>query len=331
MEISCKAWEATSLAVEATATKPVTKKNIPLGYFPLAGFAIPVGPLVIVVIVDILVTADLSGQVHVGLKYHGYEHAEVYGGLKFSIGHGLDHTGGVHSTGSGEAGVPKGDLTATVLGRAELRISAYGVLGIGVGGDASLTVAGGPAQTPRWRVLANAGIFIEIFLGFLGYKLSAWIKYHLKSDFELGKGGYGNPVLTVAWPQDGQVIQGGGLLTPKVDAKAVDPEDGTLPVRWTDTTDNVTVEGTGPVSLPFKKLGLHQLKVSATDSDGASVERVIVVTVKPPALSLSLTWLRLDGSAFDGPPSGASGSTLLVEVRSSRPPGMDTGDPLVRV
>jgi hypothetical protein len=319
MEIVCKAWEATTLGLESTATKPVSKKNIPLGYFPLAGFAIPVGPLVIVVIVDILVTADLSGQVHVGLKYHGYEHAEVSGGLKFSIGHGLDHTGGVSTTGSGEAGVPKGDVTATVLGRAELRISAYGVLGIGVGGDASVTMVGGPNQNPRWRVSANAGIFVEIFLGILGFKLSAWIKYHLKGDFTLGSGGYGKPVLTVAWPPDGQVIMAGGLLTLKVDAKAVDPEDGTLPVRWRDETDDVTVEGIGPLPLPFKKLGPHVLKVSATDSDGTSVEQVIGVTVKSPALSLSLHWLQLDGSGFNGPPSGASGSTLLVDATVTSP------------
>jgi hypothetical protein len=56
------------------------------------------------------------------------------------------------------------------------------------------------------------------------------------------------------------------------------------------------------------------LTVSATDSDGASVEKTITVTVKAPALSLALTLLRLDGSGFTGPASGASGSTLLVDA-----------------
>ena len=314
MEIGCQAWEAASLSVEASKTGPVAKKDIFLAEFPLAGIVIPVGPVIVVVIVDILVTADLSGQVHVGMKYHGYERAEVYGGLKFSIGHGLDHDGGVHTTASGTSGVPKGDLTVTALGRAELRISAYGVLGIGVGGDASLTMTGGPSQNPRWRITANAGLFVEMFLGILGFKISAWIRYHLKQDFDVNSGGLGSSELTVAWPADGQVIQAGGLLTPKVDAKAVDPEDGALPVRWTDQTDNVTVEGTGPQSLPFTKLGPHVLTVSATDTDGASVERTLTVTVKAPALSLTLILLKLDGSGFHGPASGASGSTLLVDA-----------------
>ncbi|HEY3407567.1 MAG TPA: hypothetical protein VGK53_05275 [Propionicimonas sp.] len=314
MEISCKAWESASLSVESSRSTPVSKKDIFLADFPLAGIVIPIGPVIVVVIVDILVTADLSGQVHVGMKYHGYEHAEVYGGLKFSIGHGLDHDGGVTTSASGTSGVPKADLAVTALGRAELRISAYGVLGIGVGGDASLTLSGGPSQNPRWRITANAGLFVEMFLGILGFKLSAWIRYHLKQDFEVSSGGYGSPTLTVTWPADGQVIQAGGLMTPKVDAKAVDPEDGSLPVRWTDKTDNVTVQGTGPQSLPFTKLGPHVLTVSATDSDGATVEKTITVTVQAPALTLTLHLLRLDGSGFTGPASGASGSTLLVDA-----------------
>ena len=45
-----------------------------------------------------------------------------------------------------------------------------------------------------------------------------------------------------------------------------------------------------------------------------SVEKTITVTVQAPALSLALTLLRLDGSEFTGPPSGASGSTLLVDA-----------------
>jgi hypothetical protein len=56
------------------------------------------------------------------------------------------------------------------------------------------------------------------------------------------------------------------------------------------------------------------LTVSATDSDGASVEKTITVTVQAPALSLALSLLQLDGSGFNGPASGASGSTLLVDA-----------------
>ncbi len=213
MEIGCQAWEAASLSVEATKSTPVSEKDIFLADFPLAGIVIPIGPVIAVVIVDILVTADLTGQVHVGMKYHGYEHAEVYGGLKFSLGHGLDHDGGVKTSASGTSGVPKADLTVTALGRAELRISMYGVLGIGVGGDASITLAGGPSQNPRWRITANAGLFVEIFLGILGFKLSAWIRYHLMNDFTVNSGGNGSPELTVTWPTDGQVIRAGGLLS----------------------------------------------------------------------------------------------------------------------
>ncbi len=314
IELGCQAWETASLAVESTRQGAVSNQRYPVGYFPLAAFPIPIGPLVIVVVVDILVTVDLSGQVHVGLQYQGSEHAEVSGGLKFSIGHGLDHTGGVKTTANGHGAGLAQDVTVTALGRAELRLSAYGVLGFGVGGDASLTVTGGPKQSPRWRILGNAGIFARVFLGILGFELTASISYHLKHDFEIASGGNANPKLTVGWPAEGEVIGVGGLLPRKVEATAVDPEDGALPVRWTDLTDNVTVEGTGPQTLPFAKLGKHVLRVSAVDSEGASVEQVIGVMVKSPALALTLRLLRADGSGFSGAPAGPAGGTLLVDA-----------------
>lgn len=314
IEFGCQAWETASLAVESTRQGPVSSQRYPVGYFPLAAFPIPIGPLVIVVVVDILVTVDLSGQVHVGLQYQGSEHAELSGGLKFSIGHGLDHTGGVKTSANGNGSGLAQDVSVTAIGRAELRLSAYGVLGFGVGGDASLTVTGGPKQTPRWRILGNAGIFARVFLGILGFELTASISYHLKHDFEIASGGNATPKLTVAWPAEGEVIGVGGLLPRKVEATAVDPEDGVLPVRWTDLADNITVEGNGPQALPFTKPGQHVLRVSAVDSEGASVQQVIAVTVKAPTLALTLRLLRADGSGFSAQPGGAAGSTLLVDA-----------------
>lgn len=314
MEISCQAWESASLSVVSTTDGPVSAERYPIGYFPLAAFPIPVGPLVVVVIVDIVVTVDLSGQVHVGMNYAGHQSAKVRGALRFSLGSGLDHDGGVETSGGASGGGLRNDLTATVLGRAEVRLSAYGVLGISVGGDTSLTLAGGPKQNPRWRVLGNAGLFVKLFLGIIGYELSAYIRYHLKLPFLIASGGNVSPTLSVTWPAEGAKVTVGGLLPRKVEATASDPEDGVLPVRWEDKTDHVTVEGVGPQSLPFTAVGPHTIRVSAVDSEGAAVDKVLTVTVLAPTLSVSLRWLRLDGGEFSGPPSGPAGGTLLVEA-----------------
>lgn len=314
MEIGCHAWEATSLTVESTRDGAVSEEHFLLGYFPLAAFPIPIGPLVVVIIVDIQVTADLSGNVHVGLTYSASERADVRGALKFSIGNGLDHDGGVEVSGSSKGGGLKQDASVTALARAALRISAYGVLGVGVGADASLGLVGGPSQNPRWRIIGNSGIFVEMFLGFLGFELTAYIKYHLKKDFQIASGGNAPPKLTIIWPLGGEVITLGGLLPRKVEAKASDPEDGALPVQWTDTADGVTVQGVAPQSLPFTKVGQHTLTVVAVDSDGARVEKSVTVTVKKPGVTLSLRLLRANGSEFNGPPSGPAGSTLLVDA-----------------
>ncbi|MGM0386123.1 MAG: hypothetical protein ACQERF_09115 [Actinomycetota bacterium] len=313
MEISCNAWESASLRVASTKDGPATAERYHVALIPLAGFPIPIGPIVVVVIVDILVTVDLSGNVHVGLDYGGRQRTEVYAGLRFSLGDGLDHTGGVSTTGSTTRNALTQAVSAAATGRAELRLSAYGVLGIGTGGDASVFFSGDPAKDPRWQVRANAGIFIRMFLGMLGYELSAQLRYSLKEPFEIGTWKNSPPVVTVVWPQDGEVVPLGGLVR-KVEATALDPEDGALPVTWTDLTTGATASGTGPLDLALGEPGTHALKVRAVDSHGAAKERTITITVQVPGLTIGLRLLRPDGTEMALPPSGRSGSTILVEV-----------------
>lgn len=314
MEISCRAWEEASLTVHSDSAGPKSTSRYVLGYFPLAAVPIPIGPLVLVVVVDILVTIDLSGQVTVGLHYKGTERAEVHGGLSFSLTGGLDHDGGVKVTGSGSAKKLTGDASADALGRAELRLSLYGVLGISIGGEAQAILAGGPSQNPAWRVSGNAGIFVKMFLGILGFELSAWIRYRLKQPFQIGSSESFNwpPVVSVISPTEGQVLVKGGLL-PVLKATATDETDGPVPITWRDETDQATAGGANPV-LPFKALGKHTLVVSATDSDGKSASQTIHVVVKAPSLELSLVPRGPGGEPLPLPPAAPAGSVVLVDA-----------------
>jgi hypothetical protein len=312
MEISCNAWESTSLRVASTKDGPATAERYTVALIPLAGFPIPIGPLVVVVIVDILVTVDLSGNVHVGLDYGGWQRTDVHAGLRFSIGNGFDHTGGVKTSGSSTGNALSQAVTAGATGRAELRLSAYGVLGIGAGGDASVYFTGDPAKDPRWRVSANAGVFIRMFLGLLAFELSAQLRYALKEAYEIGTWENTPPVVTVTWPAYGEVIPLGGLAR-KVEASAVDAEDGVLPVTWTDATTGATASGIGPLDFGFGEPGSHAVTVRAVDSHGAATEKVIRFTVQAPGLTIDLTPLRLDGSVLPFA-LGAAGGTMLVEA-----------------
>ncbi len=313
MEIACKAWESASLRVASTKDGPATAQRYTVALIPLAGFPIPIGPLVVVVIVDILVTVDLSGNVHVGLDYGGWQRTEVHAGLRFSIGDGLDHTGGVKTSGSSIGNALTQAVSAGATGRAELRLSAYGVLGIGAGGDASVYFTGDPAKDPRWRASANAGVFIRMFLGLLSFELTAQLRYSLKEAYEIGTWENTPPVVTVTWPAYGEVIPLGGLAR-KVEASAVDAEDGVLPVTWTDTTTGATASGIGPLDLGFGEPGEHAVTVRAVDSHGAATQKTIQVTVQVPGLTIQLRPLRPDGTALALPPSARSGSTILVEA-----------------
>lgn len=312
MEIACNAWESASLHVAATKDGPATTERYTVALVPLAAFPIPIGPLVVVVVVDILVTVDLSGNVHVGLDYGGRQRTDVYGGLRFSLGHGLDHTGGVSTSGSSTSNALTQAASAGATGRAELRLSAYGVLGVGTGGDVSVLFTGDPAKDPRWQVRGNAGVFIRMFLGLLGFELSASIRYSLKEPFEMGVWRNSPPAITVKWPGKGEVIALGGLVR-KVEATAVDPEDGALPVTWTDLTTGATVSGSGPLDLALGQPGEHTLMVRAVDTHGAATEKAITVRVEAPSLTVELRPLRPDGTALR-PVSAAAGTTILVEA-----------------
>jgi hypothetical protein len=314
VEVSCHAWEEAGLSIRATGAGPRSTERYFVADIPFVGFPVPIGPIVVVVIVDLLITVDLSGTVHADLHYGASERADVYGSLRYSIRHGLDHDGGVKVGGLATKTGVQADASVTAVGRAELRLSAYGVLGFSVGADASVILTGGPTRTPRWRVSGNAGISASIFLGIIGYELRAWIAYHLKSPFTIKDYTNSPPELTVTWPTPGAVIVKGGLVPPKVDATAKDEEDGILPVTWTDSTDHVTVSGTTPQTLPFTALGTHTLTVSATDSEGRTTTRTIHVQVEPPTSGLSLTLRTIDGKVTATVPTATSGDTLLVDA-----------------
>lgn len=314
VEASCHAWESTGLTVNATQTGARKAERYFLADFPMAAFPIPIGPVIIVVLVDIMITVDVDGNVHADMHYGATQTAEVYGSLRFSVTDGLDHDGGVKVSGSSQKAGVKADASVTVLGRAELRLSAYGCLGFSVGGDASVTLAGGPNQNPRWRISGNAGIFVKVFLGLFGVaELSAYIAYHLKQPFVIDTYASAPPKITVTWPTEGAVIRVGGLLPPKVEASALDDKDAPVPVTWTDETDHVTVTGS-PQTLPWKALGPHTITVTATDSAGLSTTKTLHVTVAPPTLSVTLQVRTIAGDLVKGQPTFAVGATALVDA-----------------
>jgi hypothetical protein len=314
IEVSCHAWEQAGLSVSADANGLQVKKDYPIADIPFAAFPIPIGPIVVVVIVDMLITVDINGTVHAHLQYGATEHAEVSGGLRFSIGHGLDHDGGVHVSGSStKTGGLAASVSASALGRAELRLSAYGVLGFGVGGEASVSIDGGPSQNPRWRLYGNAGIYARVFLGIVGFELTAKIAYHLKNPFQIDQYHPVPPDLTITWPPDGTVITKGALPR-QVDATATDEVDGVVPVTWEDITDHVTVSGTTPQTLPFTKLGWHTLRISAKASSGLTASTLIGVKVVPPTPGVTLTLRNVSGAAVGTHPTVTKGTTLLADA-----------------
>ncbi len=314
VEVSCHAWESTGLSVAASQTGARKAERYFLADFPMAAFPIPIGPVIIVVLVDIMITVDVAGNVHADMHYGASQSAEVYGSLRFSVTDGLDHDGGVKVSGSSQKAGLKADASVSVLGRAELRLSAYGCLGFSVGGDASVILSGGPSQNPRWQISGNAGIFVKVFLGLFGVaELSAYIAYHLKKPFVIDTYASAPPKISVTWPMEGTVIRVGGLLPPKVEASATDDKDEAVPVTWTDETDHVTVTGS-PMTLPWKALGPHTLTVTATDSAGLTASKTVHVTVSPPTLSMKLQVRTIAGDLVKGQPSFAVGATALVDA-----------------
>ncbi|MEI2826438.1 MAG: hypothetical protein V9F04_08485 [Dermatophilaceae bacterium] len=315
VEVSCKAWQEASLAVTSTGSGPRHTERFFIADIPLAAIPIPIGPIVVVVVVDILITADINGQVHVNLRYGGTERAEVTGSVRYSIGNGLDHDGSVKvSAWSADSGLAA-DVEATTLARAQLRLSAYGVLGFYVGGDASLVFSGGPARSPRWQLKGNAGVFAGIFLGILGFELRAEIAYHLKAPFLIATGSNSTAL------DHRDVADRRARRSPPADCchlpsklTAIDAEDGALPVTWEDQTDHTTVTGSGPLRLPLASIGTHLLDVSATDSEGARTTTAVTVTVSAPSLTMTLTARDSSLAALSGTPSMPSGTVVFVDA-----------------
>lgn len=300
-EVGCKAWEEATLSIKGDRDALKLSKRIPVGYFPLQAVAIPVGPMVIVVIVDILVTIDLSGTVHLAFQYGASEKVTVTAGAKISLRHGLDHNGGVELEGKSEEIKAKASLNATSAANAELRASLFGVLGVSNGAFANLDFNASVDQTkyPSWTLSSNAGIYLKVFLGILGIEAYANLRYTLPKLLELSSAN-GNlpppnskPTIEIVSPTNGMTLVQG---TNTVEAYATDEEDGKLPVEWFDSRDKVTVKGKGKVTLPFKTLGEHNISVSATDSAFDTTYHAVMVKVVKPKISMMINALTLSGN-----------------------------------
>lgn len=313
LEVACRATESTALQVTSPRTGAVSGKAT-LAVFPLAAIPIPIGPLILVVVADIVVTVDASGQVFADMHYAASQDTTLRAGLKYSVTGGLDHDGALDSrfSTSPDAGL-RGAVSARVVPEARLRLSLYGTLGVAAGGFLRFGLTGDPAAHPRWQMSGNLGVFVEAFLGILGWELTARIVYQLPQDFTFATHSNTPPGLTGDLPATTVAVGGFGIQLPKV--TAFDEEDGPVAVHWSDPVEGLTAVGTTG-AWRFTRLGEHRVRVFATDSDGRTAERFWTVTVVPQQIKVALT-LRGPDLAPLPAARAATGTQVVVDAAAT--------------
>lgn len=282
-----------SVRVEADLQAPVDKE-VELARYTFAPITFFVGPVPVVLVPSVGITADLKGNVKASLSFGASE--------SFTAQAGFEYNGGFKNIGKlpEKAFSPFADISA-LAGSAEAGVNLkgdillYGLVGPYARVRAVATFDGKIPRDPVWRLTAaaqlRAGIHADLLVKTLDYDAQV---YDLPP-FEFAKSGPQPPVLSITSPKDGTQVQRNGGIFGAVCVSAEDPQQGQLPAQI--TANGVPAGSTSGVnncltSLPsgvFSKVGPVQFQATVANKYGQSATATSKVTVEntPPTTHIT--------------------------------------------
>lgn len=321
-----------SLALEVTGPMTGYYKEVDLGTWTFSPITFFVGPIPVVLVPRITVTANAIGTVGVNVSFGVDETLGIEAGVSKDYGHGFNPVFSVTPQGTAQGpvlspqfGDPSFSVQGGVSARGSLRL--YGLVGPFAELHTNAYLSGGIGQNPTWRVRGGIGgsVGVEADLFFWDYD---WSQDIFSQYWDLAQAsGNTAPIVASVTPKTGTKVQ----LGQPVDLHAVagDVEDGWFCCSrsWVSTMDGaIGTEGPYGMKYTFATPGVRTLTVTATDSAGAKATAAVAVEVlnTPPVVSLAkptpnYTWYRgyqtsLYGWATDG---NQSCSTLTLVWSSS--------------
>ncbi len=321
-EAKCGAKQDGSITVTASQ-KASIEKSVDIATIYLDAITFFVGPVPVVLIPTITVTANASGAVEAQMSFGASEHFSAQVGIVYNKGFKLikDFDYGFDSTVS----EVKARVTATAGVSVGEALMLYGLAGPQLNETIYAKFVGKPpGERPIWCL--NGGIEASVQLHIdLGIKTLDYGPEKLfGEEFELSCAGNVAPTVTVQGGATGMTIfPTSTSQPPNINASGNDLEEGALPIAWASDGNALGTSQSGQAfSLSALSLGTHTVTATVTDGDGATATASITVTALDATPTAQILVQNGSGEWVDGSAaSGVTGGQLLVRVNSQTPLG----------
>jgi hypothetical protein len=305
--------------------------EVPLGTYSFTPITFFVGPVPVVLVPTVTVSAEASGHMGAKLSFGADETLTIQAGVSKDYGQGFKPVFDVIPAATATAPTlvatypaPGFSMHGGVKARGSLRL--YGLVGPFAELEADAYLLGGIGNAPPWQIRGGitGRVGVEVDLLFWEYD---WSQDILGKYWDIAQAtGNTAPVMGNITPAQGTAVQLGQPI--ELFAVAGDVEDGWFCCTKSWTSDKEGALGTESSGMKhvFQVPGTHTLTVVATDSGGAHAVGTTTIQVldTPPVVTLAkpapgFTWYRgvsllLDGWATDGNQSCA---TLALHWSSS--------------
>jgi hypothetical protein len=293
-------------------------EELPLGTYNFAPITFFVGPIPVVLVPSVKVSAVGNGNAGAKTSFGAQESLTVEAGVHKDYGEGFKPVFDVTPTGSAqgptltpELAAPSFNLRGGIRARGSLRL--YDLVGPYADFTTWANDFAGIGHKPPWRILGGVGATVGVEADLLFWEYD-WSHDILDQSWTLGEAtGNTAPIISSIEPKQGTSVQLGQPVT--LGAVAGDVEDGWFCCTRVWSSDKEGALGADTsfgLKHVFQAAGTHHLTVTVTDSGGAQVSgsTTIEVVNTPPVVSLTkptpnFTWYRgvpllLQGWATDG-------------------------------
>ena len=284
--------ENATLKLEGGLTRTVTKE-FPIGRAVLGSFTIPVVGVPLVFVVEVVVKLNLSGTVSAQLSYTLDQKLEITAGVELKDGKFDPYTKFDNDVSSSGIDVSlAAEATATLSG--ELSVLLYGITGPTLTAEAWAKLKFQIPGDPTWKLTAGLDWLLGVKLDLFGLVDASWEKKLTGIDWDVAESKNTRPVITVNAPvNEEEMTLVNELNSPILEAykvdfrvKADDQQDGVNCCQLSWYVDDLFLESTLAGSghdptllLPFAS-GKHNVKIVATDSDGATTTKRFNIRIK---------------------------------------------------
>ncbi len=326
-EAKCGATQDGNITITADR-KATVEESKQIASINLDAITFWVGPVPVVLIPTVTVTANMSGQVEANMTFGASEHFGAQAGINYNKGFHLikDFSFDFDSTAS--------NVSTRLTARAGVEVGEalmlYGLAGPQLTQEIYAQLDANPAGTsPIWCLTGgiDAGVALNVDLGFDTLRYGPETLY--EKTIELGCAANQAPTARIQGGDQGiTVYPTSTFQPPDVIAYGDDPEQGSLPVTW--ASDGVTL-GTSAsgqrFSLASLKPGTHTVTATVTDGEGATATATAIVTAKDSTPTSQILVKDGSGNWVDGASaSGTTGGQIVVKVVSKTPLGLVVGE-----